>query len=188
MDVVRRSIVELGGRISIVSTPGSGSRFVLTLPLTLAVLDGMVVAVGDQTYVLPLSHIIESMKLGKSDIHSYGREWELLDVRGSFVPVVRIGNLLGIEGRCHKDANGVAILVESESTGRFAVIVDAILGQRQVVIKSFENNYRHIEGVAAATILGNGRVALILDIDGLALLRRAQRESATPVERKATGS
>jgi two-component system chemotaxis sensor kinase CheA len=188
MDVVRRSIVELGGRISIVSTPGSGSRFVLTLPLTLAVLDGMVVAVGDQTYVLPLSHIIESMKLGKSDIHSYGREWELLDVRGSFVPVVRIGNLLGIEGSCHKDANGVAILVESESTGRFAVIVDAILGQRQVVIKSFENNYRHIEGVAAATILGNGRVALILDIDGLALLRRAQRESAKPVELKATGS
>ncbi len=188
MDVVRRSIVELGGRIVIVSTPGKGSRFVLTLPLTLAVLDGMVVAVGDQTYVLPLAHIIESMKPGTADIHAYGREWELLDVRGSFVPVVRIGNLLGTGNVPGKSSGDVAILVECESSGRFAVIVDAILGQRQVVIKSFENNYGHIEGVAAATILGDGRVALILDVDGLASLRRARGGEPMPAELQPTGT
>jgi two-component system chemotaxis sensor kinase CheA len=188
MDVVRRSIVELGGRIVIVSTPGKGSRFVLTLPLTLAVLDGMVVSVGDQTYVLPLAHIVESMKPGAADIHAYGREWELLDVRGSFVPVVRIGDLLGAGNVSGKSSGDVAILVECESAGRFAVIVDAILGQRQVVIKSFENNYGHIEGVAAATILGDGRVALILDVDGLASLRRARGGEAMPAELQATGS
>ena len=188
MDVVRRNIVELGGRIVIVSTPGKGSRFVLTLPLTLAVLDGMVVAVGDQTYVLPLAHIVESMKPRRSDIHAYGREWELLDVRGAYVPVIRIGKLLRIGNAVEEPTDGVAILIESEGTGRFALIVDAILGQRQVVIKSFENNYRHIEGVAAATILGDGRVALILDVDGLATLRKARGSEVLPPELQATGS
>ena len=128
------------------------------------------------------------MKPGTADIHAYGREWELLDVRGSFVPVVRIGNLLGAGNVPGKSSGDVAILVECESSGRFAVIVDAILGQRQVVIKSFENNYGHIEGVAAATILGDGRVALILDVDGLASLRRARGGEPIPTELQPTGT
>ncbi len=167
MDVVRRNIVELGGRIVISSTPRKGSRFSLTLPLTLAVLDGMVVAVGDQTFVLPLSHIVESLRPKPQDIKPFGRNRQLLNIRNAYVPLVKVGELLGVSGAIDDPAEGVVILVESEGTGRLALAVDTILGQRQVVIKSFEANYEHIEGIAAATILGDGRVALILDVDGL---------------------
>ena len=188
MDVVRRNIVELGGRIVINSTPGKGSRFMLTLPLTLAVLDGMVVAVGDQTFVLPLSHIVESLKPSAGDIHSYGGKGHLLDVRDAYVPLIRVSDLLGIEGALEDLTQSVAILIESEGTARFALVVDAILGQRQVVIKSFENNYRMIEGIAAATILGDGRVALILDLDGLASRCRGQTSETEQLQLQATGS
>jgi len=185
MDVVRRNIVDLGGRIVINSTPGKGSKFVLTLPLTLAVLDGMVVAVGDQTFVLPLAHIVESLKPRPQDIQPFsGRN--LLNVRGSYVPLVHTGELLGVHDAVEPD-QGVVILVESQGTGRLALVVDAILGQRQVVIKSFEDNYQHIDGVAAATILGDGRVALIIDVDGLVSRCRAEL-SANDWEHKATGS
>ena len=188
MDVVRRNIVELGGRIVIASTPGKGSRFILTLPLTLAVLDGMVVAVGDQTFVLPLSHIVESLQPNASDIHRQGRRGRLLDVRNAYVPLINTSELLGVNGALEDPAKGVVILIESEGAGRFALAVDAILGQRQVVIKSFENNYQHIEGIAAATILGDGRVALILDVDGLAARCRSQVNDAEPVQLSATGT
>lgn len=166
LDVVRRNITELGGRIVIGSTPGQGSRFSLTLPLTLAVLDGMVVAIGDQTFVLPLTHIVESLKPRADDIRAFGRGKGLLHVRGAYVPLVMTGEMLHVEN-ARQPADGVVILVESQGTGRLALVVDAILGQRQVVIKSFENNYRHVDGIAAATILGDGRVALILDVDGI---------------------
>lgn len=167
MDVVRRNIVELGGRIVIASTPKRGSRFTMTLPLTLAVLDGMVVGVGDQTFVLPLTHIVESLQPRKEDIRPFSSERSLLHIRNSYVPLVRTGELLGVKGAQSDPSKGVVILVESEGAGRLALTVDAILGQRQVVIKSFEGNYQRIEGIAAATILGDGRVALILDVDGL---------------------
>ena len=167
MDVVRRNIVELGGRIVIASTPKRGSRFTMTLPLTLAVLDGMVVGVGDQTFVLPLTHIVESLQPRKQDIRPFSSERSLLHIRNSYVPLVRTGELLGVKGAQSDPSKGVVILVESEGAGRLALTVDAILGQRQVVIKSFEGNYQRIEGIAAATILGDGRVALILDVDGL---------------------
>ena len=167
MDVVRRNIVDLGGRVIINSAPRKGSRFSLTLPLTLAVLDGMVVGVGDQTYVLPLSHIVESLKPKAGDIKPFGNGRHVLKLRNTYVPLVKVSDILGVSGAQADLANGVVILVESEGTGRLALAVDAILGQRQVVIKSFEANYRHVEGIAAATILGDGRVALILDVDGL---------------------
>jgi two-component system chemotaxis sensor kinase CheA len=166
MDVVRRNIIDLGGRIVIGSTPKRGSRFSLTLPLTLAVLDGMVVAIGDQTFVLPLTHIVESLKPKLSDIHAFGRGRSLLNVRGAYVPLVMTAEILDAKGAVGPE-QGVVILVESQGTGRLALAVDAILGQRQVVIKSFEDNYQHIDGIAAATILGDGRVALILDVDGI---------------------
>jgi two-component system chemotaxis sensor kinase CheA len=174
MDVVRRSIMDLGGRIVINSMPGHGSRFSLTLPLTLAVLDGMVVAVRDQTFVLPLSHIVESLKPREQDIHPFGRDRNLLRVRDTYVPLVKVGALLDVPGADRETANGVVILVESEGSGRLALAVDQILGQRQVVIKSFETNYRSIAGIAAATILGDGRVALILDVDGIVTRCRDQ--------------
>ncbi len=126
----------------------------------------MVVAVGDQTFVLPLAHIVESLKPRPQDIHAFGKN-HLLHVRGAYVPLVMTGQLLGANGALDPACGGVVILVEGQGTGRLALCVDAILGQRQVVIKSFENNYRRIEGIAAATILGDGRVALILDVDGI---------------------
>jgi two-component system chemotaxis sensor kinase CheA len=167
LDVVKRNIIDLGGRISISSAFGKGSKFMLTLPLTLAVLDGMIVAVGDQTFVLPLSHIIESLLPKPSDVKTFGSEGRLLNVRGVYVPLVSVGKLLNVTGAGTDLTNAVVILVESEGAGRMALAVDAIVGQRQVVIKSFESNIGHIDGIAAATILGDGRVALILDIDGL---------------------
>ena len=187
MDVVRRNIVDLGGRIVIGSAPKQGSRFSLTLPLTLAVLDGMVVAVGDQTFVLPLAHIVESLKPRPQDIHPFGCDRTLLNVRGSYVPLVNTGELLGAKGAVSA-AEGVVILVESQGTGRLALSVDAILGQRQVVIKSFEGNYQHIEGIAAATILGDGRVALILDVDGLVTRCRSQLGNADHSQLLPTGT
>jgi two-component system chemotaxis sensor kinase CheA len=167
LDVVRRNIMDLGGRITIGSNSGKGSKFSLTLPLTLAVLDGMIVAVGEQTFVLPLSHIIESLLPKSSDVKAFGSNGMLLNVRGVYVPLVSVGRLLRVPGASYDLQNSVVILVESEGVGRMALAVDAIVGQRQVVIKSFESNIGHIDGIAAATILGDGRVALILDIDGL---------------------
>ena len=167
MDVVRRNIADLGGRVVISSTPGKGSRFSLTLPLTLAVLDGMVITVADQTFVLPLTHIVESMRPKPDDIRPFGAKNHLLRIRNTYVPFADIGRMLGTERENYNPSNGVAILVESQGSGRIALGADAILGQRQVVIKSFENNYRVIPGISAATILGDGRVALILDVDTL---------------------
>jgi two-component system, chemotaxis family, sensor kinase CheA len=180
LDVVRRNIIDLGGRIVIGSQKGKGSRFCLTLPLTLAVLDGMIVAVGDQTFVLPLSHIVESFLPKSSDICAFGSKGTLLNVRGVYVPLVRVGRLLGIKDAVKDLSSCVVILVESEDSGRMALAVDAIVGQRQVVIKSFESNIGHIEGIAAATILGDGRVALILDIDGL--VAGCRESAAQPAE------
>ena len=185
MDVVRRNIVDLGGRIVIGNSPSRGSRFSLTLPLTLAVLDGMVVAIGGQTFVLPLTHIVESLKPRAADIQSFGRARSLLNVRGAYVPLVMTGEILDVPG-AKSPSEGVVILVESQGTGRLALAVDAILGQRQVVIKSFEDNYRHIGGIAAATILGDGRVALILDVDGL--VARCRDRIADMEDLKPTGS
>ena len=186
MDVVRRNIAELGGRVTISSTPNKGSRFTLTLPLTLAVLDGMVVTVGDQTFVLPLTHIAESLRPKPDDIRPFGANNYLLRIRNTYVPFADIGRLLGIERGVYNPSNGVAILVESQGSGRLALGADAILGQRQVVIKSFETNYRAIPGIGAATILGDGRVALILDVD--ALIARCRENTSggypEPLERK----
>lgn len=172
MDVVKRSVQALGGRITIISTPGQGSRFSLSLPLTLAVLDGMVVTVGDQTLVAPLTTIIESLKPRAGDVRPLGPSNFVLKIRDAFVPLIDTGAALGFGKSKFDPTEGVALLVESEVAGQVALMVDHIQGQRQVVIKSLETNYRPTDGVAAATILGDGRVALILDIDGLVTAHR----------------
>lgn len=188
MDVVRSSVADLGGRIIMTSNPGLGSKFTMTLPLTLAVLDGMVVAVGDQTFVLPLTHIIESLQPHADDIRPFGINSFLLRVRDVYVPLVKVGELLNVKDAGTDPTKGVVILVESEGTGRVALAVDQILGQRQVVIKSFEGNYRHIEGIGAATILGDGRVALIIDVDGIVSVCRGHATESNLNEVSATGT
>ncbi len=168
MDVVRRSIQALGGRITITSRPGQGSTFTMSLPLTLAVLDGMIVTVEGQTLIVPLTAIVETLQPKACDIHALGGGAMVIGIRGSYVPLLDVGMSLGYRSRPRAAGSGVALLIEGESGSRAALLFDEILGQRQVVIKSLESNYRHVPGVAAATILGDGRVALILDIDAIA--------------------
>jgi two-component system chemotaxis sensor kinase CheA len=179
MDVVKRSIHALSGRIFVKSKQGHGSVFTLSLPLTLAVLDGMVVTVEGQTLVAPLSAIVETMSLGGDRLRPFGESASVIKDRDGFVPVIDTAAELGFRGprRIGADAEkGVALLVESEGGGRSALVVDAIQDQRQVVIKSLETNYGRVPGVAAATILGDGRVALILDVDNL--VARARGDAA----------
>ncbi len=172
MDVVRRSIQALGGRITINSRPGQGSTFTMSLPLTLAVLDGMVTTVEGQTLVVPLTAIIETLQPRPADVHSLGDGARVIAIRGSYLPLVDVGVCLGYRYEPAPAATSVALLIEGEGGTRAALLVDAIQGQRQVVIKSLEANYRHVPGVAAATILGDGRVALILDIDAIVAASR----------------
>ena len=167
MDVVKRSIVALGGRISISSRPGLGSTFSMSLPLTLAVLDGMAVSVAGQTLVVPLTAIVETSKPKKGEIHSLGADGRVMSIRNTFVPVIDVGTQLGFRDVAMEPERGVAILVETGDGTRNALLVDSIQDQRQVVIKSLEANYGTVAGIAAATILGDGRVALILDVDAL---------------------
>ncbi|MFN7359228.1 chemotaxis protein CheA [Brevundimonas sp.] len=178
MDVVKRSIHSLGGRISIASTPGKGSTFTLSLPLTLAVLDGMVVTAAEQTLVAPLPAIVESLTPRAEDVQYVGGHDPVIMFRETFVPLIDVALALGYRTDPMVPSEGVAVVVETEAGARAALLFDAIQGQRQVVIKSLETNYQQIEGVAAATILGDGRVALILDID--AIVTSARRRPNRP--------
>ncbi|NDW05738.1 chemotaxis protein CheA [Jiella pacifica] len=174
MDVVKRSIQALGGRVSITSRPGKGSTFTMSLPLTLAVLDGMIVSVGDQTVVVPLTAIIETLQPKASEVKSFGGDARLVQVRDTFMPLVDVARELGYSHDLASATGGVAILVEAENGARSALLVDGIQGQRQVVIKSLEANYGRVPGIAAATILGDGRVALILDVDAVVATSRVE--------------
>lgn len=178
MDVVRKNVEALGGRISIQSRPGHGSTFTLALPLTLAILDGMIVSVGNQTYVIPLTHIVESLRPQDSEVKAVGGGRQVLNVRGAFLPITPVGQQLGVSGAEVDPTKAVLIVVETEEAGQSVVMVDSILDQRQVVIKSLESNYRPVEGISGATILGDGRVALILDVEGLTAIPRNQRRLA----------
>ena len=168
MDVVKQNVKELGGRITIESTPGKGTAFSLALPLTLAISDGMIVQVGDQSLVIPLAHVIESLRPAPADVKGLGTSAQVLNARGSFVPIVPLGLLTGAADAVTNPCEGVLVLVETEGHGRAALLVDTITDQRQFVIKALDAHYRQIDSVAGATILGNGKVALIVDVDFIA--------------------
>lgn len=176
MDVVRRNVQALGGRISIASRPGFGSTFTMALPLTLAILDGMIVSVGEETYVIPLTHIIESLRPQEGDVKTMGINQPMLNVRGQWLPIQSVSGQLTIPGAQTDPTKAVLIVVDSETAGQAVLMVDAIRDQRQVVIKSLETNYRQVEGVAGATILGDGRVALILDVEAITSMHRASHD------------
>jgi two-component system chemotaxis sensor kinase CheA len=167
MDVVRQNVKDLGGRITIESEEGKGTIFTLTLPLTLAISDGMIVKVGDQTLVVPLAHVVESLRPETKDVRGLGATRMMLDVRGRFIPVVSVAHAVGAQGAIERPEQGVLIVVDTESAGQAALLVDNIWDQRQFVIKSLDTHFRSVEGVAGATILGDGRVALILNVDSL---------------------
>jgi two-component system chemotaxis sensor kinase CheA len=166
MDVVRRNVKELGGSIEVRSERGKGSRFVITLPLTLAIVDGQSVIVGSETYIVPLTAIVESMQLKASMINLVPGRGEVFRFREEYLPVVRLHQLFGVKPRTTVLQEGLLMVVEGEGR-KVGLFVDDLLGQQQVVIKSLETNYRRVEGVSGATILGDGSVALILDVPGI---------------------
>lgn len=178
MDVVRRNIQALGGRVTIRSAIGKGSTFQLTLPLTLAVMDGMVVRVGTETYILPLGSIIECFRPQASDLNYVVNIGEVLRLRGEVVPLIALARLFSVEDGEPDPQKGVVIVADTEDGGPVGIVVDEIKGQQQVVVKSIEENFRAIDGVAAATILGNGEVALILDLDGVSMSANSKRPMA----------
>ncbi|TCM85055.1 chemotaxis protein CheA [Rhodovulum steppense] len=170
MDVVKTAITSLGGKVSISSRPGEGTSFSISLPLTLAVMDGMVIHAASQTLVAPLSSVLETIRPRPQDVVPYGREGRLLSIRGTYVPIVHLGNLLGFSCGDEITSDNILILIRSERSGHVALAVDEISDQRQVVVKSLEGNYGAIEGISAATILGDGRIALIIDTDAILTL------------------
>lgn len=165
MDVVKSNISELGGEIDIESYPGEGTRVTIRLPLTLAILDGMTVAVGGETFVLPLGYVIEAMQPELQEIRSVHGTGKVLKVRGDYLPLVNLAEFYRL-GDARLDENSLVVVVEGGGR-KLALVVDELLGQQQVVVKNLEANYRRIPAVSGATILGDGRVALIVDIGGL---------------------
>lgn len=167
MDVVRQNVKDLGGRISIESRPDKGCTFTLALPLTLAIADGMIVTVGDQTVVIPLTHVLESLRPEDAEVKYVGKDLMVLNNRGRFLPIVRLDASVGALGAAQAAKDAVLIVVDTETHGQAVLMVDGIVDQRQFVIKSLEAHYQPVTGVAGATILGDGKVALILDVDAL---------------------
>ncbi|MCE1203241.1 MAG: chemotaxis protein CheA [Holophagaceae bacterium] len=166
MDVVKQNVRALGGRIEVESQPGRGTLIRLVLPLTLAILDGLTVRVAEETYVFPLASVLESFQTRGTDVQTVKGDREVISLRGEFIPVVRLQRLLTVGSGQETSDRTLLVLVESEGR-RAAMAVDELLGQQQVVIKSLETHYRRVEGISGATILGDGRVALILDVPGL---------------------
>lgn len=166
LDVVKNAVTALGGRVSIASTPGEGTEFTISLPLTLAVMDGMVISVAGQTMVVPINSVIETIRPGPADLHLLGTGENLLAIRGRFIPMIDVATSLGFPER-DTSQPPLLLLVETDSQSQCALVVDAVHDQRQVVIKGLESNYGAIPGVSAATVLGDGQIALILDADAL---------------------
>ncbi|CAA7618181.1 chemotaxis protein CheA [Magnetospirillum sp. UT-4] len=178
MDVVRKNIQDVGGRVVVQSTPGAGSRFILSLPLTLAVMDGMLVAVGNERYVLPLTNIVESFRPTAQQARSLVDVGDVLTLRGQYIRLLPLHGIFGIRGAITDVTRGLVVVVETEGGDRIGLLVDELLGQQQVVIKSLDSNYRPVEGISAATILGDGRVALILDVSALRHMAGLAAEAA----------
>ena len=166
MDVVKRNIEAVGGTISIKTAKGKGTTFALKLPLTLAIIDGMTVRVNKELYIVPLLSIMESIQPKREAVTTIVGKGELVNVRGSYLPMIRLYEIFGLQPQHIDPVKGILLILESEGE-RVAVMVDEILGQQQIVIKSIEQNFHKVDGIAGAAILGDGTVGFILDVRGL---------------------
>lgn len=175
MDVVKRNIQEMGGHVEILSRPGQGTTTRIVLPLTLAILDGMSIKVGGEVFILPLSAVLESLQPRQEDLYAMAGDDVVLKVRDEYLPVVAVHQALDVVDACTEPTQCIAVIVQGEGR-RYALLVDDLLGQQQVVVKNLETNYRKVPGVSAATILGDGSVALILDIAGLHRLNQSKQQ------------
>lgn len=176
LDVVKKNVKTIGGRVEVHSEPGQGSKFVIRLPLTLAIIEGMSVRVGQEIYIFPITSITESIRPGTSQVKTIFGKGEVVAVRGEFLTIVRLYQKFSVPTELTNPTEAVLVVVESEGK-RSAIMVDELVGQQQVVIKNLSQNFRKVEGVAGATILGDGKVAFILDIQDL--LGSASRKEAT---------
>lgn len=180
MDVVKRNIQSMGGRVEIQSKLGEGTNTRIVLPLTLAILDGMSIKVGGETFILPLSTVLESLQPAKEDMYAMAGDDVVIKVRDEYLPVIAIHEVLNVENAITDPTKSIAVIVQGEGR-RYAMLVDELIGQQQVVVKNLEDNYRKVPGISAATILGDGSVALILDITGLHRLSRYKKEAGKKV-------
>ncbi len=174
MDVVKRNIQEMGGHVEIQSKAGSGTTIRIMLPLTLAILDGMSVKVADEVFILPLNAVMESLQPKDDDLHPLAGGERVLEVRGEYLPLVELWKLFDVAGAKTEATQGIVVILQSAGR-RYALLVDQLIGQHQVVVKNLESNYRKVPGISAATILGDGSVALIVDVSALQNLNREQR-------------
>ncbi|MBI1423007.1 MAG: chemotaxis protein CheA [Gammaproteobacteria bacterium] len=173
MDVVRKNIRSLGGSVEVKSRQGEGSTFTIRLPLTLAILDGQLIQIGHETYIIPLVSIVESIQVKTDRVNVVAGRGEIYQLRNEYIPIVRLYHVFGVKPKVTNLKEGLLVVVEADGQ-KLALFVDELHGQQQVVIKSLESNFRKVEGLSGATILGDGTVALILDISGLASLHRKQ--------------
>ena len=178
MDVVKRNIQEMGGHVEIQSKQGQGTTIRILLPLTLAILDGMSVRVADEVFILPLNAVMESLQPREEDLHPLAGGERVLEVRGEYLPLVELWKVFEVEGAKTEATQGIVVILQSAGR-RYALLVDQLIGQHQVVVKNLESNYRKVPGISAATILGDGRVALIVDVSALQGLNREQRVAYT---------
>jgi two-component system chemotaxis sensor kinase CheA len=174
MDVVKRNIQALGGTVEIDSASGAGTRISVRLPLTLAIMDGMSVAVGNEIYILPLASVIESLQVKEGQVQSVAGRGLVVEVRQDFLPVISLHEVFPTGPAKGDRASGIMVIVEAEGV-KSALLVDELVGQHQVVVKSLEANYKRVSGVSGATIMGDGHVALILDVPTL-----VRRNRSTP--------
>ncbi len=174
MDVVKRNIQEMGGHVEIHSQQGKGTTIRILLPLTLAILDGMSVKVGKEVFILPLNAVMESLQPLAEDLHPLAGGERVLQVRGEYLPLVELYNVFEVEAAKTEATQGIVVILQSAGR-RYALLVDQLIGQHQVVVKNLESNYRKVPGISAATILGDGSVALIVDVSALQALNRDKR-------------
>ena len=176
MDVVKRNIQEMGGHVEISSREGRGTTTRIVLPLTLAILNGMSVKVGEEAYILPLSYVIESLQPLPEHLHSITADGHVIKVRGEYLPLIELHRVFDVAGAQTQPTQGILVIVQADDA-RFALLVDELLGQHQVVVKNLETNYRKVPGISAATILGDGSVAFIIDVGAMPRIQRAQAAS-----------
>ena len=176
MDVVRRNIQELNGSIEVKSVEGEGSTFTIRLPLTLAILDGQLVDVGSQTFIIPLVSIVESLQPDMKLINHVAGGCDVFRLRDEYIPIIKLWEIFGVEPHS-KDLSESLLVVVEVGNAKVALVVDDLLGQQQVVIKSMETNYKKVDGISGATILGDGTVSLILDITDLIHMAGVHQQS-----------
>ncbi|MCK0744856.1 chemotaxis protein CheA [Chromohalobacter nigrandesensis] len=181
MDVVKRNIQAMGGHVEIQSWPGKGTTTRVVLPLTLAILDGMSIKSGSEIFILPLSAVLESLQPSNDDIYSMAGNDKLLKVRDEYLPLIALHDILHIDGAEQDPTQCIAVILQAEGR-RYALLVDDLVGQQQVVVKNLETNYRKVPAISAATILGDGSVALILDIADINRLHRQRANSPKHAE------